>query len=156
MLPSDFRQVRRDQVWVEESIKTVKNNKIEEWKEINGIKYCVNPKKKQLQIPPRHMIGGAAILPSTPISLNELDVNIIYHTGNMIKRLPDNARGMIIVKALGISAMNSVFPQIIRNPGFKRVAGIVGLGYTDGYLIKNEIHSDIPYEVLFIPTHKCC
>jgi hypothetical protein len=138
MLPSDFRQVRRDQGWVEE---IVKNNKLEQWKEINGIKYCVHSKKKELQSPPRHMIGGATILPSTPISLNELDVNIIYHTSNMIKRLlhltndarkqlPDNARGIMIVKALGISAMNSKFPQIIRNPGFKRVAGIVGLGYT--------------------------
>jgi len=151
---------------VEEIIKTVKNNKLEEWKEINGIKYCVHSKKKELQSPPRHMIDGATILHCTPISLNELDVNIIYHTNSMIKRLlhltndarkqlPDNARGIIIVKALGISAMNSIFPQIIRNPSFKRVAGIVGLGYTDGYLIKNEIHSDIPDEALFMPTHKC-
>lgn len=165
---SNIIKKKKNDKWLNDIIVAVKNNEIEQWKESEGIRYCINLKKNQLQIPPNHIYSGVAVLPGNiPVSLyGSSSVCVFYPVGSYVvrniskllmdgrKKLPDNYRGIIAIKVFDTSLLKSIIPRI-KNVKYRTIIAVIAIASTNAFIIKNNTHNDIPNEILKIPTLLC-
>jgi hypothetical protein len=147
-------------------IHSIKNNEFESWESSFGIKYCISPVDNELPRPSKHMTSGVVRTMGHPTPITGSGVHISYSAGNISQKftdlikdarnqLPDNLRGIIVIKGFSIDLIEQKIQEIIKWPNYKKIIGIVALSQTQAFISKNSHHPDIPQEMLYRTTYKC-
>jgi hypothetical protein len=164
-LPSRFRR-QKNYKWLDDITYSIKNDELESWKESFEIRYCISSIDNQLRSPNTNMVVGVVRTTGYPTRLSGSGVHVSYSAGNFAQKLirlikdarnqlPDNQRDIIIIKSVNVASIRPKTVEMLREPGYKKIIGIIGLDQTQAFISKNSHHTDIPQDILQRTTYKC-